>query len=232
MTHIGIDFSINSPGICIKDSEGYHFLSFFNYGGRPLDKKILKAFKLHFELNESRVIKSHLYNRGVKSKEFLYREREKMEDAGNLSKLICEKITEWDMKDAEIFLEGFSYGSKGNSFIDIIQYNSFLRKDLVFLYGKDNISIYQPSQVKKTAGKGNGNKHFMVKAFQDNVLDDDLLIKTELWNWMKGKDYSEKIPKPLDDMCDAYFILKTGMLDKCSKEKSDNKLLEFKAKFR
>jgi len=215
MTHIGIDFSINSPGICIKDSEGYHFLSFFNYGGRSLDKKILKAFRLHFSLNEGTVIHSYRYNRGVKSKEFLYREREKMEDAQNLSKLICEKITEWDMQGAEIYLEGFSYGSKGNSFIDIIQYNSFLRKDLMTLYGKDSISVYQPSQVKKTAGKGNGNKHYMMKAFQDNVLEDKLLKENKLWNWVQGKDYSEKIPKPLDDLVDAYFILKTGINYEC-----------------
>jgi hypothetical protein len=213
MTQIGIDFSINSPGICILDTEGYHFISFFNYGGRSLEKKILKAFQLHFSLDEEGIISSQLYNRGVRSKEFLYREREKMEDAENLSHVICEKITGWDMKDAEIYMEGFSYGSKGNSFIDIIQYNSFLRKDLVTLYGKDKISVFQPSNVKKTAGKGNGNKHFMIKAFQDNVLDDDLLIKTELWNWVRGKDYSERIPKPLDDLVDAYFILQTGILN-------------------
>jgi len=216
MIQIGIDFSINSPGVCILDSEGYHFISFFNYGGRSLDKKILKAFQLHFDLDERGIITSQLYNRCVKTKEFLYREREKMEDAGNLSHIICEKLTEWDVGGTQIFIEGFSYGSKGNSFIDIIQYNSFLRKALVNLYGKDNISVFQPSNVKKTAGKGNGNKHFMIKAFQDNVLADKELEKTKLWNWIKNKDYSEKIPCPLSDIVDAYFILQTGILNASS----------------
>jgi hypothetical protein len=211
MTHIGIDFSLNSPGVCILDEGGYHFISFFNYGGRAPNKKILKAFQLHFELDEDDTIISLMYNRCVKSKEFLKREREKMRDATLLSDLICGNIRKWGY-NTKVYLEGFSYGSKGNSFIDIIQYNSFLRKELMSLWGKDKISVYQPSQVKKTAGKGNGNKHFMIKAFQENVLADKLLEKTKLWKYVQGKDYSEKIPKPLDDLVDAYFIVQTGIL--------------------
>ena len=52
----------------------------------------------------------------------------------------------------------------------------------------------------------------MIKAFQDNVLEDKQLEKTKLWKYVQGKDYSEKIPKPLDDLVDAYFIIKTGIL--------------------
>ena len=214
MTHIGIDFSLNSPGVCILDQDGYHFISFFNYGGRSLQKKIPKAFELHFALDEEETILAFLYNRGVKSKDFLQREREKMLDASEVADAICGVIREWGY-NSQIYLEGFSYGSKGNSFIDIIQYNSFLRKELLFLWGKDKISIFQPSHVKKTAGKGNANKHYMVKAFQDNVLGDKELEKTKLWQYVQDKDYSEKIPKPLDDLVDAYFIVQTGIL-KCN----------------
>jgi hypothetical protein len=52
----------------------------------------------------------------------------------------------------------------------------------------------------------------MMKAFQENVLADKLLEKTKLWKYVQGKDYSEKIPKPLDDLVDAYFIVQTGIL--------------------
>ena len=213
MTHIGIDFSINSPGCCILTDEGYTFISFFNYGGRSFEKKILKAFELHFSLKEEGIIDSIAYDRGPRTKDFLIREREKMIDATNLSNIIIEYIQEnFDSEEYEVYLEGFSYGSKGNSFIDLIQYNSFLRKGLVNWVGEKKISVYQPSTVKKTAGKGNANKHYMIKAFQDNVLEDKLLEKTAIWQWMQGKDYSTKIPKPLDDIVDAYFILKTGTL--------------------
>ncbi len=214
MLHIGIDFSINSPGCCIWDGSEYHFISFFNYGGRSMEKKILKAFELHFSFGEDGVINSIPYDRGPRTKDFLIREREKMIDGSNISTLMIDTLKEYIKspdEDIAVYLEGFSYGSKGNSFIDLIQYNSFLRKGLVEWVGEDNISVFQPSTVKKTAGKGNANKHYMIKAFQDNVLKDKKLIKTKLWHWMKGKDYSLKIPKPLDDLVDSYFILKTGI---------------------
>ena len=37
----------------------------------------------------------------------------------------------------------------------------------------------------------------MIKAFQDDVLDDKNLRKTKLWKYVKGKDYSVKIPKTI-----------------------------------
>ena len=212
MIHVGIDFSLNSPGICIQDHKNnYHFLSFFNYGKRIWDEegiRIPKAFTVHKELSDLDALSCFAYNREVTSKEFLYRERQKLNDAENISSLITDiMITLHGTENVKIALEGFSYGSKGNSFIDIIQYNTFLRSKLNKLYGNENISVYQPSHVKKSAGKGNANKHYMIKAFQDDVLDDKDLRKTKIWKWVQGKDYSMKIPKPLDDLVDSYFIL-------------------------
>ena len=48
----------------------------------------------------------------------------------------------------------------------------------------------------------------MAKAFQDDILNDKNLRSTKLWKWTQGKDFSIKIPKPIDDIIDAYFILK------------------------
>ena len=47
----------------------------------------------------------------------------------------------------------------------------------------------------------------MVKAFKDDVFNDKDLRKTDLWKWTQGKDFTEKIPKPIDDLVDSYFIL-------------------------
>jgi len=155
------------------------------------------------------VILGFPYNRQVTSKEFLPRERQKLEDAGNISSLMVDIFsTLFEGDEAKIALEGFSYGSKGNSFIDIIQYNTFLRKALIDKYSIKDLSVYQPSHVKKLAGKGNANKHYMAEAFQNDVLNDKSLRDTKLWKWCKGKDFSTKIPKPIDDIIDAYFILK------------------------
>lgn len=212
MIYTGIDFSLNSPGLCTQDHHGkYRFITFFNYGNRIWDeegRKIPKAFQVHKELIDDGAILGFPYCREVASKDFLIREREKMSDGQNIAELISNAmIIMFGNRNHKISLEGFSYGSKGNSFIDIVQYNTFLRNVLVNTYGVDNISIYQPSHVKKLAGKGNANKHYMAKAFQDDVLGDKDLRNTKLWKWCQGKDFSEKIPKPLDDLIDAYFIL-------------------------
>ncbi len=212
MIYTGIDFSLNSPGTCTQDHKGkYTFITFFNYGNRIWDeegRKIPKSFSVHKELMDNKTILGFPYYRQVKDKDFLLREREKLTDGQNIADLISNiLITLYGTDEHKIALEGFSYGSKGNSFIDIVQYNTFLRNEIVNAWGVENISIYQPSHVKKLAGKGNANKHYMVKAFQDDVFNDKDLRKTKLWKWTQGKDFTEKIPKPIDDLVDAYFIL-------------------------
>jgi hypothetical protein len=213
MIRIGIDFSLNSPGACVETNDGqYHFITFFNYGNRIWDdegRKIPKAFSVHKELIDSNALLGFPYNREVTSKEFLPRERQKLEGAGNISSLMVGIFsTLFEGDKVAVGLEGFSYGSKGNSFIDIIQYNTFLRKALIDKYSIENLSVYQPSHVKKLAGKGNANKHYMAEAFQNDVLNDKSLRSTKLWKWCQGKDFRTKIPKPIDDIVDAYFILK------------------------
>ena len=212
MIYSGIDFSLNSPGTCTQDNKGkYTFITFFNYGNRIWDeegRKIPKSFSVHKELMDNKTILGFPYYRQVKDKDFLLREREKLTDGQNIADLISNiLITLYGTQNHKIALEGFSYGSKGNSFIDIVQYNTFLRNEIVNGWGVENISIYQPSHVKKLAGKGNANKHYMVKAFQDDVFNDKDLRKTDLWKWTQDKDFTEKIPKPIDDLVDAYFIL-------------------------
>ena len=212
MIYTGIDFSLNSPGTCTQDNKGkYTFITFFNYGNRIWDdsvRKIPKSFSVHKELMYDKTILGFPYYRHVQDKDFLRREREKLTDGQNLADLISTiLITLYGTEEHKIALEGFSYGSKGNSFIDIVQYNTFLRNEIVNSWGVENISIYQPSHVKKLAGKGNANKHYMVKAFQDDIHNDKDLRNTNLWKWTQGKDFSEKIPKPIDDLVDAYFIL-------------------------
>lgn len=209
MTYIGIDFSLNSPGLCIKNNNKYKFISFYNNKGRDPSKPTLKAFKIHKELESKEILELITYNRKVSSKDFLTREREKLVDAKMLAGKIIKKIKSiCNIKETIIILEGFSYGSKGNSFIDMIQYNTFLRYELFNVFKEDKIFIFQPSHVKKNAGKGNANKNYMLKAFQENLFND--LNDNLFWKWCKGKSYPKnKIPKPIDDLVDSYFLIKS-----------------------
>jgi hypothetical protein len=210
MIYIGIDFSINSPAVCVQHDNGdYEFISFFNFGDRNFEsEKIPKAFHNHRELMNLGAIEAIPYNREISSADFIEREREKLIDGKSVARAIINRLVDYyGIINVKIALEGFSYGSTGNSFIDIVQYNTFLRSELLNMYGADKIYIMQPSHVKKLAGKGNANKHYMANAFQNNVLNDKSLEDSKFWNWTKNKDYSEKIPKPIDDIIDSYFIL-------------------------
>lgn len=209
MIYIGIDFSLNSPAMTVKTEDGnYHFISFYNDGGRDPKKPTPKAFQIHKELSESGTIIALPYNRLVNNDQALLREREKLTDGKMIAKKIITTIESFvGDSEVKIGLEGFSYGSTGNSFIDIVQYNTFLRSAIVESFGVDSLYVFPPSHVKKNAGKGNANKHYMANAFQSNVFSDDFLSDHKLWIWSKDKDFTEKIPKPLDDLYDSYFIL-------------------------
>lgn len=209
MIYIGIDFSLNSPAMTVKTEDGnYHFISFYNDGGRDPKKPTPKAFQIHKELSESGTIIALPYNRLVNNDQALLREREKLTDGKMIAKKIITTIESFvGDSEVKIGLEGFSYGSTGNSFIDIVQYNTFLRSAIVESFGVDSLYVFPPSHVKKNAGKGNANKHYMANAFQSNVFSDDFLSDHKLWIWSKDKDFTEKIPKPIDDIVDSYFIL-------------------------
>lgn len=210
----GIDFSLNSPAICIKTIDKLKWISLYNLDRDPA-KPTLKAFRLHEDLTATGAIATVRYARQVSAKEFLLSERKKMTDAESISSLIISHLTANSI--SQVALEGFSYGSKGNSFIDMVVYNSFLRQKLVKTYGISNFYVFQPSAVKKLAGKGNGNKSYMFTAFKNNVLQDPLLTESLLWQWCSDKEFGDKIPKPIDDCIDAYFIMK--MLERSLNEK-------------
>ena len=210
-TIVGIDFSLNSPGICIKEEDYYTFASFFNFEGRSFeDKRIPKRFNNHLELQNIEGAITVPYSRVVKSKDYIEKERQKIEDAQSIASHITSFIWNWTgSSEIKICIEGFSYGSKGNSFIDMVGYNWLLRSEIVKIFGSDSLHIYTPSLVKKTAGKGNANKEFMFESFKSNVLEDELLADNNFFKYTCSK---EKLGKPLDDLIDSYFIVKTHEL--------------------
>jgi hypothetical protein len=66
--------------------------------------------------------------------------------------------------------------------------------------------------VKSTAGKGNFKKEQMIEAFI--ASDDERLRKTLLWQSLSQspetfQTKTGKWVKPIDDLCDAYWVLRT-----------------------
>jgi hypothetical protein len=180
---VAIDFSINSPALTIKYKDKYSFISFYNSWGRTFDDKIIKSMNIPNEIRNLEGVSVLLYDRNKKTKDYQKDQINGILDAENLSNIILSEITKYNCSELVVGLEGFSYASKGNSAIDLIMYNSFLRKDLFKI--TSDINIFSPSAIKKIVTKGNANKFDMAECFLDNKLKDESLEKTKFFKWCK-----------------------------------------------
>jgi hypothetical protein len=214
--NIGIDFSINSPGICIFDGTEYRFHGFYNESGKNFEKKSPKDFDTHLELALLKDVSIHKFSRRKKHDDYTVDQWQKIEDASTLADMIRELLleqTEGELPHSTIAIEGYSYGSKGNSFIDLIAFNSTLRNVLYRTLDGGKILVKSPSAVKTVAGKGNLAKDKMIEAFIENKLGDPALEKSEFWIWCcKHRErILSSIPKPIDDLVDSYWVCRSGL---------------------
>ena len=208
MIKIGIDFSLTSPAICVYKNGEYSFISFFSDGGKDWKKSKSKTYRYHNELCE--IIEVIPYTRKIDDSNYRHEQKTKMADALMISNLIIDKLKAIIDGDVIIGLEGFSYGSISSSTLDLAMYNSFLRMKLIENFGSDCLNIISPTEGKKMLfGKGNAKKEDMIQAFIDNRLKDDDLTKSDFWKYCKSNGVDFKQPKPIDDLVDAYGILKS-----------------------
>lgn len=195
MTYIGIDFSILSTAVTVFDTQ-YRFFSF----SRDYEKRShTKPFKIHNEIKDFVEIISWEQN---KSKDYIINEKNKIRDSKTLADLIIFNIKEFISENTVIALEGFSYASKGRSFIDLVQFNSVFR---VRLYEETGIlpEIIAPTTLKMFAGKGNMGKKDLLEVVKTNKLKDTDFVKSKYYKYLNSKN--EPI-KPLDDINDSYLL--------------------------
>ena len=194
---IGIDFSINSTAVTIRNGNEIVMMSFVpNY--EP-DKR---AWKVHQSI--SNLVQIHSYKKDGSSKDSIEDQRIKLRNANQLSDLIINSIGQENLKVVErINIEGFSYASKGNSFIDLITYNSFLKTKLYQEVG-DKIYVVPPKTLKKWyTGNGNATKCGMLRSYMEKN-DNDLTRKISEWCKIEDEEFS--IPKPIDDLVDSIAL--------------------------
>lgn len=209
MILVGIDFSLNSPSICINaNNQNLKFISFFNDEGKDYLSGKTKKYELHRELHDNNLVEMVSYTRYIDKSSYVSEQKTKMYDAIQLAKLIVDYLRKYKDDDIRIGIEGFSYQSSGQAFIDLIIYNSFLRKELVDTFGYNNISIISPTEGKKIfSGKGNANKEVMINAFLTNYVNSELISNSPLYIFYKNKQLDFKNIKPLDDLVDSCGIM-------------------------
>lgn len=117
-----------------------------------------------------------------------------------LANLFVDILKAENIKD--VYIEGYAYGARGNVFN--IGENTGILKYLLYKNGI-NLTVFQPNEIKKVAtNKGNANKVLMYEAFKnDGPFDLEDILSVEATD--------TKIPAPINDMVDAYYVLKTGL---------------------
>ena len=183
MKIIGIDYSLNSPALCIsksnevdigiKDCE-FHFLTAKKkYQGKVASKVYGHEYPIYYSDNIHRF------------------------------SLIAEWVLSFiDKKNTMVFIEGYSFGSKGQGLFQIAENCGILKYKLMKNLNT-NYSTIVPSVVKKRAtNKGNANKQQMYEQFMKDGGKD---LVSELG--------MNKLSNPVTDIVDSYYIMRTGNED-------------------
>lgn len=180
----GIDYSLTSPAICVYDTEKGDF----SY----------KSVEMYFRSNLARFDtfsegRLHGSNHGPWECEI-----DRYDDISTwaLSVLNRHQVT-------QVFLEGYSFGSTGRVF-NIAENTGLLKhklwKDLI------HCEVLAPTTVKKFAtGSGRASKEDMYNQF---VIENE---ESHLKDVLSPR--SDNIISPLNDVVDAYYILKCGIFN-------------------
>ena len=173
-TIVGIDYSLTSPAVCIND-EGdlmfYYLTSKKKYIGQ-MAKNIIG-----YEHQE--------YDTPIKR-------------FSQISDWVFDILKDTFHKQQQVYIEGYSFGSKGQGIFQIAENCGILKYRLQeYRISYDTVV---PSVVKKGAtGKGNADKDMMYEAF----------VKETKINLKQIFD-TEKVGNPISDIADSYFIQKVG----------------------
>ena len=173
-TIIGIDYSLTSPAICININ-GDDILMFY------------------YLTNKKKYI-------GQMSEDIIGYEHKEWTDPIQRFKYISDFALDIisPLVSPQIFIEGYSFGSKGQGLFQIAENCGILKYRL-----QEQNLPYQtvvPSVVKKGAtGKGNADKDMMYEAFVKETNID-----------LKKVFDTDKVGNPVSDIADSYFIQKVG----------------------
>jgi hypothetical protein len=206
MNLIGIDFSMTSTAVCIYTGKEY----IYNVISRDWNSKSkAKTWNLHNILTENKIINLHTWEYKKKDN-YIDKESLKIPHAEYLSNEIFSIIEPYIM-DSQIAIEGPSYNSIGNSFIDLLQYNTIFRTLFYKQYNGKEMLVVPPTQVKKCIGKGNSNKTEIFLLYKEKEFENDILlqfIKSQPQNlFLEESAKKITVKKPMDDIIDSRLII-------------------------
>ena len=178
-TIVGIDYSLNSPAICIAGD---------NFDFNKCSFHFLTSKKKHIGKFGKNIF-------GYEIKDY----KTPIERFTNISTWALDIIHKHKNDTAKVFIEGYSFGSKGQAVFQIAENCGILKYRLQMSPSMLYDTIV-PSVVKKYAsGKGNADKQLMYDSFKEHTKK-DLLKMFDM----------DKLNNPVTDIIDSYYIAKVG----------------------
>lgn len=210
MTIVSFDFSILYPGVCIaRDFEKFKWIAAVNTKVRKIDEERFSHINLTYP--DIRIVTTQTRRR--KDEVYHVTERIKLVNYLEVVGLIIDEVEREIAGDNNVIccLEGISFGSSGNSLVDISQATGILKQHIVtrLLNNQpDRFFIFSPSELKNAIGcKGNANKQdvltkFMLDPIIEPVKSSDLYRLLHNEPWVIDGD---KILSPIIDLIDSYL---------------------------
>ncbi len=191
---IGIDYSLNSPGVCVNTSEEEFKYEDCKFYYLTNTKKYEGTFKEEIAFGTSVVEYIGTPHKPYSSEPERYNNIANwvIDIIKSQPQLMIGKL--WE-KHPIIQIEDYSFGSTGRVF-HIAENLGLLKYKLKMECGWD-YTLLAPSVIKKFAtDKGNANKELMLGAFQEDTgVNLELLLDSS-------------VKSPITDIADAYFICK------------------------
>jgi len=206
MNFITIDFSLNSPGICIFSNNKYHFIGYLKPNtGTKVEQKIQQQLSL---LEDTQIVyQPDWTNNEAYSKSEMIKIERHTQTASDIINMIIEITGNND--SFVIAFEGSSYGSSAgtNNIIDMAAGAAILKMEMMSRLKVLDMMTIAPSTIKKHAGSGRLKKDELWLKFIQNTLGDNSLEGSQLYDFCQTHiGETKKVPKPLDDLVDAYFL--------------------------
>lgn len=205
---IGVDFSLNSPGFCILEKEECKWIS-LHRTSNIIDKMLKKDDSPFKVFNDTDFVSINIISKKEFTGEYYEKERQKILNAIDFSEKALALLDPYLHGDCLVGMEGLSFGSSGNSLIDISMTTSLVRAGIVKRINPDNFFVFSPTTIKKFAVKGNAKKDelylsLLEKKSEDKRIQPLLKILKEYKDkWVKG---AGKVENPCSDLIDATWI--------------------------
>jgi len=205
---IGIDFSLNSPGFCILTETDCKWIS-LHRTTNIIDKMLKKDGSPFKVLGDNGTVSINIIQKKEFTGEYHDKERQKILNAIYFSEIALDLLDPYLNQNSIVGMEGLSFGSSGNSLIDISMTTALIRAGVVKRINPDNFYVISPTTLKKFAVKGNAKKDELYNALLEKKSGDErikplLKILSEYKDtWIKG---AGKVENPCSDIIDATWI--------------------------